>query len=195
MRAGAVRSVGVALGALALAWSPLLGVVGEGDEALDRSDHTIAGIHYAALPEMDGTEEDYLRRVAPAPRKLPDLVHMDVQTYAMKPCERRSAMGDEVHAHYTGTLYDTGEKFDSSRDRGQPFTFRLGIGQVIKGWDHGMQGMCPGDKRVLTIGPNYAYGKRGAGGIIPPDATLVFDVEMISFEPHGIDPRTHGGEL
>jgi len=183
---------------IALAWcSSFLGVAIAEEEAVDPTvEHTFAGIRWAALPVMDGTPEDYASRVPPPPRELPDLVHMDVQTYALKgECERRSKFGDDVQAHYTGTLMKDGSKFDSSRDRGTPFQFRLGVGQVIKGWDHGMQGMCPGDKRVLTIGPAYAYGKQGAGGVIPPDATLVFDVEMISSKPHGIDPTTHGGDL
>jgi len=86
--------------------------------------------------------------------------------------------GKNVTVHYTGWLTD-GTKFDSSKDHGQPFTFQLGAGQVIKGWDQGVAGMKVGGVRKLTIPSSLGYGDRGAGGVIPPNATLLFEVELL----------------
>ena len=101
-------------------------------------------------------------------------------------------IGKTVNVHYTGWLYDQntsdkkGKLFDSSYDRKEPFSFMLGAGRVIKGWDQGVVGMKVGGQRTLIIPPSMAYGTRGAGNIIPPNATLIFDVELISLKasPH-----------
>ena len=93
-----------------------------------------------------------------------------------------AAAGQHVSVHYTGWLYNNGvkgTKFDSSKDRGDPFSFALGAGQVIRGWDEGVQGMRVGGTRVLVIPAQLGYGARGAGGVIPPNATLMFEVELL----------------
>jgi FKBP-type peptidyl-prolyl cis-trans isomerase FkpA len=94
---------------------------------------------------------------------------------------KEAKSGSNVSVHYTGWLTN-GRKFDSSVDRGQPFKFELGAGQVIKGWDEGVKGMKVGGKRQLRIPPEMGYGSRGAGTVIPPNATLIFDVELLNVQ-------------
>jgi len=112
------------------------------------------------------------------------LTKIDVKTGTGK----EATPGKMVRVHYTGWLFDKsaadnkGKKFDSSRDRSGNFTFPLGVGRVIKGWDQGVQGMKVGGQRTLIIPSSMGYGARGAGSIIPPNATLVFDVELIGVE-------------
>merc|ERR1712196_242442 len=100
-------------------------------------------------------------------------------------CPQGAKAGDKLKMHYTGIIDQTsqtgtkGKKFDSSRDRNEPFTFTLGVGQVIKGWDQGLIGICPGEKRTLVIPPALGYGSQEAGGVIPGGATLDFEVQCL----------------
>ncbi|XP_046977569.1 FK506-binding protein 2 [Vanessa atalanta] len=110
----------------------------------------------------------------------PEVTELKVDVVSVpEGCTVKSKHGDMLTMHYTGTL-DDGHKFDSSYDRDQPFTFQIGVGQVIKGWDQGLLDMCVGEKRKLTIPSSLGYGERGAGNVIPPHATLHFDVELIN---------------
>ena len=118
---------------------------------------------------------------APAPAEIKELVIKDTKVGEGKVAEKEKA----VLVHYTGWLYDPkapdqkGKQFDSSVGRPTPFSFLIGRGKVIKGWDEGVPGMKKGGKRTLIIPPSMAYGERGAGGVIPPNATLLFEVELI----------------
>ncbi|KAI0085104.1 hypothetical protein BDY19DRAFT_968081 [Irpex rosettiformis] len=111
-------------------------------------------------------------------------------TYKPDDCTVTAKTGDSIKVHYTGTLFSNGNKFDSSLDRGQPLPLTLGVGQVIKGWDQGLQGMCLREKRTLTIPADLAYGPRGFGSVIPANSALVFTVELV-----GLDSKTAHKEL
>ncbi|KAF9467437.1 hypothetical protein BDZ94DRAFT_1038761 [Collybia nuda] len=102
-------------------------------------------------------------------------------TYLPDECPYQTQQGDPIKVHYTGRLFANDQKFDSSLDRESPFSLIVGAGQVIQGWDEGLKGMCLYEKRTLTIPSSMAYGERGAAGIIPPGAALVFDVELVEF--------------
>ena len=108
---------------------------------------------------------------------------MGVQIEVKKPGDGKTypKTGQTVVVHYTGTLTN-GKKFDSSRDRGRPFKFKIGMGQVIRGWDEGVAKMSVGENSILTCSPDYAYGERGHPGVIPGNATLIFDVELLGLE-------------
>ncbi|KAF9478368.1 hypothetical protein BDN70DRAFT_880058 [Pholiota conissans] len=106
-------------------------------------------------------------------------------TYMPESCPYKAQSGDKIKVHYTGTLFSNGNKFDSSLDRGSPLPLTLGVGQVIKGWDEGLKGMCLHEKRKLTIPSHMAYGARGFGNVIPPNSALVFTVELVGLEPSG----------
>lgn len=136
----------------------------------------IAVLTNCATEDESGAQEDNM-----AQSNITELIKTD----ELAGGGNEAAAGRRVTVHYTGWLYDQakadhkGKKFDSSRDRGEPFSFRLGKGEVIRGWDDGVAGMKVGGRRTLTIPPDYGYGARGAGGAIPPNATLVFDVELL----------------
>jgi len=118
---------------------------------------------------------------APAPTPaVPEKPLQKIDLVVGKGQEAKS--GDNVSVHYTGTL-ENGDKFDSSKDRNQPFDFKLGQGRVIQGWDQGVPGMKVGGKRKLIIPPSLGYGARGAGPKIPPNSVLVFEVELLAIKP------------
>merc|ERR1712038_1881270 len=109
------------------------------------------------------------------------MLQLQVDITKQVACREQAKVGDKVTVHYGGFLMD-GTKFDSSFDRRKPFTFELGVGQVIPGWDEGLQGVCKGDERHLVVPSHLAYGERGAGDVIPPGATLLFDVVIVDVE-------------
>jgi FKBP-type peptidyl-prolyl cis-trans isomerase FkpA len=135
------------------------------------------GIAQSLATETESTEEETSQTSTPPRITDTGLTIEDVSVGT----GARAVRGSEVEVHYTGTLLD-GTKFDSSLDRGEPFTFTLGAGQVIQGWDEGVEGMRVGGRRNLTIPPELGYGERGAGDSIPPNATLIFNIELLGVE-------------
>ncbi|KAF2275776.1 uncharacterized protein EI97DRAFT_433721 [Westerdykella ornata] len=110
--------------------------------------------------------------------------HLKTEVTVPAECKRKTVAGDKINVHYRGTLETDGTEFDASYNRGQPLSFTVGQGQVIKGWDQGLLDMCPGEKRKLTIQPEWAYGERGVGPI-PANSVLIFETELVSIE--GVD--------
>jgi FKBP-type peptidyl-prolyl cis-trans isomerase len=109
-------------------------------------------------------------------------------TFTPSSCAHVAKNGDKLKVHYRGKLTN-GKQFDASYDRGQPLPLTLGARQVIVGWEEGLQGMCLGEKRTLTIPPEKGYGSRGAGSVIPPDATLIFETELVAIGEHTYQAR------
>ena len=128
-------------------------------------------------PETTTTTAANAPATTPAAAPAADVKELKIENIKVG-TGKEAVAGKTVSVHYTGWLLD-GKKFDSSVDRGQPFNFTLGAQQVIAGWDQGVAGMKVGGKRKLTIPSKLAYGERGAGGVIPPNATLIFDVELL----------------
>ncbi|KAF1814164.1 hypothetical protein P152DRAFT_456394 [Eremomyces bilateralis CBS 781.70] len=111
---------------------------------------------------------------------------LDIKITNAGECTRKTVAGDKIQVHYRGSLED-GTEFDASYNRGQPLGFAVGTGQVIKGWDQGLFDMCPGDKRTLTVQPEWAYGDRDLG-VIPPNSVLIFETELVEIE--GVEKET-----
>ena len=144
--------------------------------AVERSETLIA---QGASDLLDNTQEDTMAENAALPEEEVVTTESGLQYVVIAEGDGAEPQpGNRVYVHYVGTLED-GTKFDSSRDRGKPFDFTIGQGQVIKGWDEGVGMMKVGDRRKLIIPPELGYGARGAGGVIPPNATLIFDVELL----------------
>ncbi len=172
-----VATVPLAIHALASAAS----VLGLPQRAIDPASDSVAEWLAAAVPAWAGIIAGFATRRNEMTTTPSGLQYEDTTPGS----GAEASPGQRVRVHYTGWLYDPaaknsrGKKFDSSKDRGEPFAFGLGAGEVIRGWDEGVQGMKVGGTRVLTIPPDLGYGARGAGGAIPPNATLVFEVELV----------------
>ncbi|HKS59021.1 MAG TPA: FKBP-type peptidyl-prolyl cis-trans isomerase [Steroidobacteraceae bacterium] len=147
----------------------------------------VLAICVAALLVVGCGKKEESPKTAPAAAAIAPPTELQ-KTDVVKGTGEGISLGQVAVVHYTGWLFDPsapeqkGKKFDSSRDRGEPFKFAIGAGQVIRGWDEGVQGMQPGGQRRLVVPPDFGYGDAGAGGVIPPGATLVFDVELLAIE-------------
>jgi peptidylprolyl isomerase len=164
----------------------LINIVPRSDEGQTGATSTILPSQPTApAPAPVPAAQVFLDAKAPLPATTTDLILIDTSVGSGKAAEA----GMPVSVHYTGWLYDAkqpggkGAKFDSSVDRNQPFVFPLGGKRVIRGWDEGVAGMKVGGKRTLIIPPQFGYGERGAGGVIPPNATLIFEVQLIAVNP------------
>jgi FKBP-type peptidyl-prolyl cis-trans isomerase FkpA len=180
--------------------SPEPVAVEEPAEAVERAEEPIEPVESVELPAEAAEESEEPAEVAEEIEEPVELVEEvevieeieivpGLNSTILKTGDGRAAVaGDTVSVHYTGWLYDPtaednrGNKFDSSVDRGELFKFPLGAGRVIKGWDQGVEGMLIGEKRELRIAPELAYGNRGAGAVIPPGATLIFEIELFKLD-------------
>jgi len=137
----------------------------------------VSSINKGSEPEVSEQAESMSKKTGSGVNDVMELVKEDIKVGEGD----EAVAGKSVTVHYTGTL-ENGTKFDSSKDRGEPFKFSLGTGEVIKGWDNGVAGMKVGGVRKLTIPPELGYGERGAGAVIPPNAVLIFEVELLGVE-------------
>lgn len=140
----------------------------------------VPGTESTTKPAMQPKQEQP-KRNQPQETAMETVTELKIETTKEGLGEAVTKAGDTISVHYTGMLVD-GAKFDSSVDRGEPFEFQLGAGMVIAGWDQGLLGMKVGEKRTLTIPSSLGYGARGAGAVIPPNATLIFETELIAIK-------------
>ena len=131
----------------------------------------------AAYVTVQAEEAENVEKASPPP---PETLIIGVKKRVT--CSRPVQKLDTISVHYEGRLFADNSKFDSSLDRGEPFEFKIGVGHVIKGWDRGLLGMCPGEKRRLKIPAEFGYGERGSPPVIPANAALVFDVELLEIK-------------
>lgn len=146
-----------------------------GTEDEDTALNTIVATNKARAGQRDGMQKE-------EPRASANSLSVGIKR-KVDNCQHQAKKGDTLHMHYRGSLANGGQEFDNSHKRGQPFVFTLGTGQVIKGWDQGLLGICAGEVRKLIIPPHLAYGESGSPPTIPPHSTLVFEVEAVKVTP------------